>query len=383
MAGEPAAFMSYVRFNDEHDDGQITRFRERLSSEVRAQTGEEFAIFQDRADITWGQNWQQRINETLDGATLLLVIITPSLFRSTACRKEVNRFLEREHALGRQDLILPVYYINAREMDDPALQSADEMARVLTSRQYADWRELRFKQFNSMRVRKAIEQLASQMRDALLRPSASPERPAQRARAAKSPARSANLVSDTGQATAKTEPSTLVVDADQRGNSGTLGEAIRAAKPGDRIVVRPGLYDQDLAVDKTLAIPVVGKAGAGEPILTAGVDVEALLVPLESARRHDVFAVKVRGDSMTADNVLDGDYVIVDGNQEVRNRDMVVVRFGGPDDSEAVVGRLRMRQGELVLSTEPSNPDHPSVRLFGPDNPAVEGKVIGVFRPVK
>ena len=38
MAGEPAAFMSYVRFNDRHDDGQITRFRERLSSEVWAQT---------------------------------------------------------------------------------------------------------------------------------------------------------------------------------------------------------------------------------------------------------------------------------------------------------------------------------------------------------
>ncbi len=62
MAGDPAAFMSYARFNDEHDDGQLSRFRERLAAEVRAQTGQGFVIFQDRADIAWGQNWQQRID---------------------------------------------------------------------------------------------------------------------------------------------------------------------------------------------------------------------------------------------------------------------------------------------------------------------------------
>ena len=32
-------FMSYARFNDEHDDGQLSRFRERLAAEMRAQTG--------------------------------------------------------------------------------------------------------------------------------------------------------------------------------------------------------------------------------------------------------------------------------------------------------------------------------------------------------
>src|SRR5215469_4301240 len=105
MAGEPAAFMSYVRFNDQHDDGQLSQFRARLAAEVRAQTGEEFVIFQDRNDIAWGQNWQQRIGEALDAVTLLLVIITPSLFRSPPCRAEFQKFLERESGLGRADLI--------------------------------------------------------------------------------------------------------------------------------------------------------------------------------------------------------------------------------------------------------------------------------------
>jgi TIR domain len=135
MGGQAAAFMSYVRFNDQHDDGQITQFRERLSAEVQAQTGEEFLIFQDRNDIAWGQNWQARIDETLDAVTLLIPIITPSFFRSPACRAEVERFLERERELGRQDLILPVYYIDTPELDDPERRDTDELAQVLASRQ--------------------------------------------------------------------------------------------------------------------------------------------------------------------------------------------------------------------------------------------------------
>jgi hypothetical protein len=52
----PAAFMSYAHVDNE--GGKPTEFRQRLSAEVRLQTGEEFLIFQDRNDIAWGQNWQ-------------------------------------------------------------------------------------------------------------------------------------------------------------------------------------------------------------------------------------------------------------------------------------------------------------------------------------
>jgi F-box protein 11 len=254
VAGEPAAFMSYVRFNDQHDDGQLTQFRERLGTEVRAQTGEEFAIFQDRNDIAWGQNWQQRIDETLDVVTLLLVIITPSLFHSPACRAEVKRFLDRERALRRADLILPVYYIDAREMDDPELRERDEMAKVLASRQYADWRELRFEAFTSPQVRKAIAQLASRMRDTFWQPTVAPIGFTGRLQAAGSLTASAKPVDNTDQVTAKTAPPTHVVDAYHRGDFATVSAAIRKANPGDRILVRPGLYEEGLVIDKPLEI---------------------------------------------------------------------------------------------------------------------------------
>jgi parallel beta-helix repeat protein len=255
VPGEPAAFMSYVRFDDRHDDGRLSQFRERLGAEVRAQTGEEFAIFQDRNDIAWGQNWQARIDEALDAVTLLLVIVTPSLFRSPACRAEVSRFLEREEKLGRQDLILPVYYISAREMDDPARRDADDLATVLAARQHADWRELRFEPFTSPVVRRATAQLASRMRDTFWQPHAiAAARPARRAKTAGSAPESTGQTENTVTSMAKTEPPTHVVDPYHRGDFATVSAAIKAAKPGDRILVRPGLYEESLVVDKPLEI---------------------------------------------------------------------------------------------------------------------------------
>jgi hypothetical protein len=71
MVRHPAAFLSYARFDDRHEKGRITRFRERLSGEVRMQLGGEFEIFQDHTDIAWGEPWKQRIDQSLDAVTFL------------------------------------------------------------------------------------------------------------------------------------------------------------------------------------------------------------------------------------------------------------------------------------------------------------------------
>jgi parallel beta-helix repeat protein len=259
MSREPAAFMSYVRFDDQHDDGQLSQFRERLSAEVQVQTGEGFVIFQDRNGIAWGQNWQARINETLDAVTLLIPIITPSFFRSPPCCEEVERFLARERELGRQDLILPVYYVSTPELDDPDRRDLDELARVLAARQFADWRELRFEPFTSPVVRKALAQLASRMRDTFWQqPSAPSSRPGGSRRAATRAAEAEATASEpaaAAQSAAKTEPPTHVVDAfPHRGDFTTISAAIAAARPGDRILVRPGLYQEGLVIDKPLEL---------------------------------------------------------------------------------------------------------------------------------
>jgi len=273
MPGQPAAFMSYARFDDLHDDGQLTQFRERLSAEVRVQTGEEFLIFQDRNDIVWGQNWQKRIDQTLDAVTLLLVIITPGFFRSFACRAEVERFLARERELGRDDLILPVYYVSTPELEDPARRDADELARVLASRQYADWRELRFEPFNSPVVRRAIAQLATRMRDTFWR--IPPDKPAghgEPRRPVTPPTEGTRPVTP-GEATAQTEQPHQIVPP-YHGKDSTRASAVIETKASEETETP----DRDLRL--------VSDQTASRPKLKA-------LLLIGSSRRSSVIAVRI------------------------------------------------------------------------------------------
>ncbi len=165
MERRPAAFLSYARFNDQHDAGRITELRKRLEGEVRVQTGEEFAIFQDREDIRWGQEWQTRIDETLDAATFFIPILTPGFFRSEACRSELEAFLEREKKLGRRDLVLPIYYVDTPLFNDPARRAGDPLASALHQRQYVDWREFRHKPLTEPLVAESLTLLAVRIRD--------------------------------------------------------------------------------------------------------------------------------------------------------------------------------------------------------------------------
>src|SRR5215471_14293271 len=166
---QPVAFMSYVHFDDTHENGRLTQFRERLSAEVRMQTGEEFPIFQDRNDIRWGQNWKERLVESLDEVTFLIPILTPSFFKSPHCRDELERFLEREKQLQRNDLVLPVYYVSCPLLDDEAKRATDKLAQAVAAHQYADWRDLRFEPFTAPPIGKMLAQLARQISDALER----------------------------------------------------------------------------------------------------------------------------------------------------------------------------------------------------------------------
>jgi tetratricopeptide (TPR) repeat protein len=163
----PMAFMSYAHFANDHDKGYLTKFCQRLSGEVELQSGDQFRIFQDREDIEWGESWKKRINDSLDNVSLLITVITPGFFKSDCCRDELKRFLEREKKLGRNDLVLPVYYVETPLLEDKSLQAEDELAKIINSHQYVDWRELRFKELDSKQAKKAITKMAKQVCKAL------------------------------------------------------------------------------------------------------------------------------------------------------------------------------------------------------------------------
>jgi len=166
------AFLSYAHFNDDLDDGYLTEFKGRLALEVQAQTGEPFPIFQDRADLFWGEVGQAQIERQIQSVTFLLPVLTPSFFRSTYCRKEIQAFLDHEQRLGRTDLILPLYYIQCREIEDETARASDPLVQVLANRQYHDWRRLRHRSLNTTTARDRLTDLARQIEIALYRSAA-------------------------------------------------------------------------------------------------------------------------------------------------------------------------------------------------------------------
>jgi F-box protein 11 len=282
----------------------LTQFREDLSAEVQRQIGEEFLIFQDRKDILWGQNGEAQIKESLDEVTLLIPIITPSFFKSPACRRELQRFLEREKKLGRKDLILPVYYIDCPLLNNKEKQARDELAQAIFAHQYVDWRELRHEPFTSLEVGKTLAQRAAQIRDALERMQASeePKDPKPDADVAHRPAEdiAVPLLPDIGSMiegrgpTAKTEPPIRVVDQMHRGDHVTITEAIEMANPGDRILIRPGLYQEGLVIDKP-GLEIIGDGNLDDVVVQAA-GMDALLFKTTMGRVTNLTLRQMGGD---------------------------------------------------------------------------------------
>ncbi|QTL97827.1 TIR domain-containing protein [Iocasia frigidifontis] len=159
MQLDPMGFLSYTHFDDDHNKGKLTKFAEQLSGEVRAQTGEEFIIFQDRKSLNWGDNWKKQIEDSLNEVTFLFPIITPSYFKSSPCREELELFINREKRLRKRNLIFPIYFIETEELENKG-RTNDELVKVISSRQYEDWRAYRFDNFNTKEVNKQFEKLA-------------------------------------------------------------------------------------------------------------------------------------------------------------------------------------------------------------------------------
>jgi F-box protein 11 len=267
----PAAFLSYVHDDDKYE--HVTKFRDRLSDEVQMVVGTEFAIFQDRKDIQWGQNWRQRIEESIDEVTFLIPVITPRFFNSPFCREELQRFLEREKRLGRNDLILPIYFVDTPLLNEDELRAEDELAQAIASRQYADWRELRFEPFTNPQVGKTLERLARQIRDALPRiqtaktPAAAPARASAETQPSKPPAKESSEQA-AQRPSAKNEPPTCTVNQmPHRGDFTTISEAIEKSDPGTKIIVQPGFYQEGLVINKPLEI--IGEGAPGEVVVQA------------------------------------------------------------------------------------------------------------------
>jgi CheY-like chemotaxis protein len=182
VSDRPEAFLSYTRLDDEFFGGAITSLRRLLELGVQVVTGDRtFNIFQDVDGIEFGQKWQKRLNEAISTSRFLIPIVTPLFFKSDPCRDELKRFIEHEKSLGRDDLILPIYFVTAPVLERPELLKSDPLASEVGGRQRHDWRIQADLPPNDPQVRRAVRELAEKIATAIARttgpvPSAVPAR---------------------------------------------------------------------------------------------------------------------------------------------------------------------------------------------------------------
>jgi repressor LexA len=119
-------------------------------------------------------------------------------------------------------------------------------------------------------------------------------------------------------------------------------------------------------------LPLFGYIAAGRP-LEVDLSDETIAVPVHLTTRGENFVLKVRGDSMVEDGILDGDLVIIARREQADNGEMVVANVNG----EVTLKRL-YREGERVR-LQPANSMMSPIYAPARDV-AVQGVVVGLMR---
>jgi repressor LexA len=122
-------------------------------------------------------------------------------------------------------------------------------------------------------------------------------------------------------------------------------------------------------------IPLVGYIAAGAPVEAVQTP-ESIDLREMFAGRSGTFVLKVRGNSMIDEQIRDGDYVIVEKRQDVRDGETVVALL---DDGEATLKKFYREKGGKVR-LQPANPEFAPIHV---DRVNVQGVVVGVIRKMQ
>jgi len=127
------------------------------------------------------------------------------------------------------------------------------------------------------------------------------------------------------------------------------------------------------------SVPILGRIAAGQPLLAeenreGELPIAAGALP---GRGEDLFALRVRGESMISAHICDGDLVLVRRQDSAQLNDIVVALVESDAGDEATVKRFQ-RDGERVVL----KPEHPTMAPIVVDPRAVRilGKVVGLLR---
>jgi len=126
------------------------------------------------------------------------------------------------------------------------------------------------------------------------------------------------------------------------------------------------------ATRPTVQVPLLGRVAAGNPLEPVEVP-ESVTLPEELLGRGDTFALRVQGDSMKDDGILDGDVVVIESRASVENGATVVALVRG----EATLKRFFRERGKVRLV--PAN-ERVAPIVAPAEDVEVRGEVVALLR---
>jgi repressor LexA len=127
-------------------------------------------------------------------------------------------------------------------------------------------------------------------------------------------------------------------------------------------------------VDESVSVPLIGAVAAGKPI-TAIENVDGYLTLDKSIFKGEgLFALRIKGDSMSGMGILNGDIVVVRKKSNAEHGEVVVVVI----DGEATLKRFIKEGSKILLRAE--NPAYSDIVLSSASSIQIAGKLVGVIR---
>jgi repressor LexA len=131
---------------------------------------------------------------------------------------------------------------------------------------------------------------------------------------------------------------------------------------------------------QTVEVPILGKVAAGQPLLAVRnyedtVRVDRFFI----GQNREVFALRVKGDSMIEDGIFDGDYVFVRKQLQANAGETVVVMIG----DEATVKRYYPEGDSIRFQPANAKLEPIYVRKRDFKNVNILGIVVGIYRKLQ
>ena len=125
-------------------------------------------------------------------------------------------------------------------------------------------------------------------------------------------------------------------------------------------------------VASAIILPIRGKVVAGSPVQP--IKSEQVLNLTNILLGTNRFVLQVIGDSMSGDNICNGDYIICEHREAIQSGDIIIAVI----DGKATLKRIQFN-GDKTVTLIPSNPGMSS-HTYPEDRVRIEGVYLGLIR---